>query len=228
MLAGRRKKKDLIDPDAIIQLLTDLDLILLTFGSLFLVFGLLFLIFKAAVAWKEKQKSVEIQGEITPKLQEEKLPKVELKNHEEILTQHDIQKAEEAEHRIELQRKAKEEYELARQYRDARAYKIAAAHYRESAELGYAEAQYQLAGMYHVGLGVNQDDSETLNLYQKAAEQGHAWGQYELGMIYEDGFIVQQDYEEALKWYRKAAKQGCKPARKKFIALRYNFTNLSE
>jgi len=79
---------------------------------------------------------------------------------------------------------------------------------RVKAENGDASAQNNLGVMYHTGLGITQDDKESVKWTRKAAEQGHAKAQYNLGWMYSKGDGVLQDDKEAVKWYRKAAEQG--------------------
>ena len=52
---------------------------------------------------------------------------------------------------------------------------------RMAAELGYAEAQYELGGCYYNGTGVEEDGTEAVNWYRKAAEQGNTDAQNKLG-----------------------------------------------
>ncbi len=52
---------------------------------------------------------------------------------------------------------------------------------RKSAEQGYANAQYELARFYAVGIGVAQDHREARHWYNRAAEQGHEEARYVLG-----------------------------------------------
>jgi len=84
----------------------------------------------------------------------------------------------------------------------------AAKWYREAANQGDTEAQYNLGLMYAHGDGLKQDYAEAEKWYRKAAEQGDADAQHNLGLIYQNGEGVMQDYTEAAKWYRKAAEQG--------------------
>ena len=77
--------------------------------------------------------------------------------------------------------------------------------YRENAELGDAEAQYQMGGLYRLGNGVEQDYAEAEEWYRRAAEQDHVEAQYWLGRLYEGGLGVEQDSSEAAEWYGKAA-----------------------
>ena len=96
---------------------------------------------------------------------------------------------------------------------------------------GDAEAQYQLASLYHRGLG---DDTDPWNRrggaasgslgqgadlaaaarwYEEAAGQGHAAAQYALGNMHMMGEGVEQDDEKAAGWHEKAAAQGHAAAR---------------
>ena len=84
----------------------------------------------------------------------------------------------------------------------------------ERAEMGDAEAQYNLGDTYANGIGVTKDDEEAVKWYRKAAEQGHAEAQFSLGLMYAFGEGVAKDLEEAVKWYRKAAEQGLAEAKK--------------
>ena len=87
-------------------------------------------------------------------------------------------------------------------------YAKAAAAFKELAQLGDAQAQFNLGAMYSNGLGVPRDYKESVKWCRRAAEQGHAIAQTKLGMMYGNGYGVPQDYQEAVKWYRLAAEQG--------------------
>lgn len=96
---------------------------------------------------------------------------------------------------------------------------------------GDAEAQYQLASLYHRGLGGDTDPwnrrggtaSDSLGQgadlaaaarwYEEAARQGHADAQYALGNMRLMGEGVEQDDEIAARWHEKAAAQGHAAAR---------------
>jgi TPR repeat protein len=58
--------------------------------------------------------------------------------------------------------------------------------------------------MYSWGIGVEQDDYESLRWYKKAAAQGSAEGNAQVGYHYEQ---IEDDPTEAAKWYRIAADQ---------------------
>ena len=87
-------------------------------------------------------------------------------------------------------------------------YQQAFVYYKQSAEHGYAAAQYMFGYCYYEGKGVDQDNKQAVAWYRKAAEQGYAYAQYMLGYCYYAGKGVEQDYKQAVAWYRKAAEQG--------------------
>lgn len=79
--------------------------------------------------------------------------------------------------------------------------------FRQSADLGHAEAQFKLGNMYYNGDGVNQNYSEAMKWFRKVADQDYAEAQYNLGIMYFDGYGCTTDYFEAKKWFQKAANQ---------------------
>lgn len=84
----------------------------------------------------------------------------------------------------------------------------AADQYRDAAQKGDVNAQYNLGVMYAEGKGVEQDSAEAVNWYRKAAERGYAPAQSNLGAFYENGVGIVHDNAEAANWYRRAAEQG--------------------
>jgi TPR repeat protein len=76
------------------------------------------------------------------------------------------------------------------------------------AELGDAEAQYNLGVMYDEGAGMKQDMAAAAGWYRKAAEQGFVDAQTNLGIMYYHGQGVARDHTEAARWFRQAADQG--------------------
>jgi hypothetical protein len=76
------------------------------------------------------------------------------------------------------------------------------------AERGIPEAQFKLGILYGQGLGVAQNETDTLQWYRQAAEQGYAAAQYNLGIHYLLGKGVAQDDAEAARWLSRAAEQG--------------------
>ena len=80
--------------------------------------------------------------------------------------------------------------------------------YRKAADLGSAQAQFYLGGMYETGRRVLRDYKRAAQWYHQAAMQGHVMAQVTLGYMYETGRGVAPDYQRAITWYRKAADQG--------------------
>lgn len=80
--------------------------------------------------------------------------------------------------------------------------------YRNAAEQGDAQAQYNLANCYFIGNSIEQNYQVAAKWFRKAADQGHAYAQFLLGVMFDNGYGVEQNYQEAFKWFRKAANQG--------------------
>ena len=80
--------------------------------------------------------------------------------------------------------------------------------YMKAAELGNAEAQYEVGGCYFAARGVDQDYYEAFKWYKKSADQGYAEGIYHVGKAYVHGEGVQRDYKMAEKYYLSAAYKG--------------------
>ena len=79
---------------------------------------------------------------------------------------------------------------------------------QKAAELGHADAQFNLGAGYDWGRGVRQDMEQAVEWYQKAAAQGLAGAQCSLGTCYAIGEGVRKDTGQAVGWFRKAAEQG--------------------
>lgn len=80
--------------------------------------------------------------------------------------------------------------------------------WRESAEQGDLEAQYNLGLMYANGEGVAENNAEAAKWFRKAAEQGDVTAQYELGVMYANAEGVVQDYVTTHMWWVQARAQG--------------------
>lgn len=93
-------------------------------------------------------------------------------------------------------------------------YGKAAAWYRQSAERGDMEAQFELAEMYKAGRGVPRDAAAAATWYDKAAAQGYMPAQFELGCMYLNGLGLARDEAKAREWLGRAAKQGHQEARR--------------
>lgn len=101
-------------------------------------------------------------------------------------------------------------------------YVLAARIWYPLAERGEADAQFGLGTLFHEGLGVEQDLTESSYWFHRAAEQGLAQAQYNLGNAYKNGDGVGQSDRMAVHWWRKSARQSFAPAQFNLgTALRY-------
>ena len=79
--------------------------------------------------------------------------------------------------------------------------------FRLAAAQGFAVAQFNLGGMYAIGRGVPEDDTEAVRWYRLAADQGDAFSQVILGVKYRNGEGTPQDFVEAHMWANLGALQ---------------------
>ena len=79
--------------------------------------------------------------------------------------------------------------------------------YREAAQQGHVEAQYELGCEYNAPLSEYHDCCEAVKWLRMAAEQGHQEAQAELGHSYEFGVGVEIDLKEAEKWYHMSQEE---------------------
>ena len=87
-------------------------------------------------------------------------------------------------------------------------YQQAFSMYKEYAEQGDPEAQYDLGLMFYYGEGVSLDLQQAVKWVTESAENGFAYAQLFLGGLYFEGKGVNQDYEASVKWYFRAAQKG--------------------
>jgi TPR repeat protein len=87
-------------------------------------------------------------------------------------------------------------------------YQAAYAEWLPLAELGDAEAQYNLGVMFDQGASVERDLAKAASWYRKAAEQGFRDAQTNLGMMYYQGEGVPTDHSEASRWFQLAVNNG--------------------
>ena len=82
--------------------------------------------------------------------------------------------------------------------------------YKKAAELGNAEAQYQVGEYLYYGLrGVIKDEYQAIEWYKSAAEKDHAEAQYRIGECYKYGEAgLTKSKEEAFKWFKKSVENG--------------------
>lgn len=86
------------------------------------------------------------------------------------------------------------------------------------AEMGVADAEFQVGTMYNLGQGLSQDKSAAVDWYRKAAVQGHKVAQFYLGRMYLDGMGVHKDYDEAYIWLSIASFEYEAPVKYRDIA----------
>lgn len=70
-----------------------------------------------------------------------------------------------------------------------------------------ALAKYQVAHLFHLGLGFDKDVREAITWYELSASAGYAVAQNELGELYFKGRDWPQNYPLAMKYFRQAAGQ---------------------
>lgn len=77
--------------------------------------------------------------------------------------------------------------------------------YRQSADAGYASAQYNLGCIYAQGVGVPRDWSAAAAWFAKAAAQGHTKAQMDLGTMLASGTGDTHDFAQGISLLNKAA-----------------------
>ncbi|HEY7301933.1 MAG TPA: tetratricopeptide repeat protein [Xanthobacteraceae bacterium] len=86
--------------------------------------------------------------------------------------------------------------------------RTAAAKFSQLADQNNPAAQYWLAHMTELGLGVPRDPAKAVELYRKAAAQNDLSAELRLGEIYLYGDLVPPDFSLAKSYLDKAAFQG--------------------
>lgn len=76
------------------------------------------------------------------------------------------------------------------------------------AELGHAEAQYQLGNYWHEGKLIETDFDRALHWYEQASLQGHAEAQYRLGLMFARGEGVAVNRSQAYVILKMSAVNG--------------------
>ena len=97
--------------------------------------------------------------------------------------------------------------------------------FRPLAEKGNALAQYNIALMHRMGLGVTKDQREARKWSRLAAKQGNTDAQVMLGSLYAkaDGG-ESADVARAYMWYEVAAEQGNAEAKKELAVISKELT----
>ncbi|EKS35255.1 tetratricopeptide repeat protein [Afipia clevelandensis] len=104
-------------------------------------------------------------------------------------------------------------------------YAAAAKLFRPLAEKGNAVAQYRIAMMHKMGLGVSKDRKQAEKWSRLAAKQGNADAQVLLGSLYYKGDGKESDaIAKAYMWYDIAAAQGNDEAKKELVTVSSGLT----
>ena len=107
-------------------------------------------------------------------------------------------------------------------------YIIAYNEFKMLAEVGYADAQFNLATMYYNAEAVTQDYKEAMKWYRLAAEQGTeeaVRSQHNLGWMYDEGLGVIQDNIIAYMWYNIAVVNGHQDSENARESVKNNLTD---
>ncbi len=87
-------------------------------------------------------------------------------------------------------------------------YQTAVREFTTAADAGLDVAQYNLAILYYLGRGVDQDMERAFELTQSAARQGHLGAQANLGSLYLDGTGVESNIDLGIEWFSSAGRSG--------------------
>ena len=88
-------------------------------------------------------------------------------------------------------------------------YQSALKFWQTRASKGDAQAQFNLALMYHGGLGVKANEAEAVKWYQTAAENNSILAQEYMAVAYQEGwFGLKRDPEKAKYWYKRLSQNG--------------------
>ena len=123
----------------------------------------------------------------------------------------------------EVEKKGQKEYEEGMAFFTAQQYEPAVKQFAAAANLGHAEAQFQLGLCFAEGKGFQErNEEEAFKWFQKAAEQGNAEAQFRMAVHFGADLDPDNPAEvydpnacddvETVKWLKKAAEQGNVPA----------------
>ncbi len=73
--------------------------------------------------------------------------------------------------------------------------------YRQAAQAGLADAEFNVAAMYDSGRGVERDVAQAATWYARAATRGNQRAAYNLGQLYEAGEGVPTNVDLARSWF---------------------------
>lgn len=79
--------------------------------------------------------------------------------------------------------------------------------YKKAADMGLAQAQFQLAHFYEEGWGGSKEPDKAKKIYEKLAKNGDIEAQKTLADQYFTGDTIPQDYPRAFYWSQKLAEK---------------------
>lgn len=79
---------------------------------------------------------------------------------------------------------------------------------QRAADLGNADAMFELYAHYANGIGVVADEQAALDACRRAADAGHSRAMHNLGAYNASGRGMPKNIPEAVKWYERAAQAG--------------------
>ena len=98
----------------------------------------------------------------------------------------------------------------------------------KGAEAGDAVAQYNLAGYYEIGEGVERSDKKALYWYTKSAKKGYSHAQWQLALFYKYGREIVQSNKKAFYWLNKAAAQNNTTAQRQLAGFYYEGDGITQ
>ena len=78
--------------------------------------------------------------------------------------------------------------------------------YQKAADMGSAEAYFQLGLYYMQGYGVEKNLTRAFKETMQAARRGNASAQFNIASFYKHGIGTQPNKEQALYWYQQSVK----------------------
>jgi TPR repeat protein len=86
--------------------------------------------------------------------------------------------------------------------------KKALLYHTKAAELGNADAMFELYALYSTGTGVKKDNKVAMDWCKKAADLNQGRACFNMGGFYAVGNGVPKDLDLSVKWYDRASKAG--------------------
>lgn len=114
--------------------------------------------------------------------------------------------------------------ERGREYIKDEKYQQAYEIFYKAANLGYVNAQLNLALMYYSQKYKMIDLEKAFFWIEKASQEEYDKAQYYMGIFYEKGLSVEKDFDKAIFWFKKSARNGYRKAYNKLNEYNINLT----